>query len=200
MILNFNAFFYQIFIDPLLAGLRKTIVEYIDDSAKVIDIACGPGTLAFALSWKAGHVTALDMDEDLISFASSRVKKKGVSNLTFEVHDASDLPVYHNGEFDIAVTTMAIHQFPEEVALKVLMEMKRIAHKVIIADYNCPMPYGFSRSVAYGIESITKRDHHLNFRNYMLRGGISWFISAVGLTIRSTTIKGNGIFIVVECV
>ncbi|MBN2863827.1 MAG: class I SAM-dependent methyltransferase [Bacteroidales bacterium] len=195
----FNVLFYRIFIDPLLSVLRKSITESINDAAKIIDIACGPGTLAVSLSRKAGHVTGIDIDQGLISFATSRARKKGLSNLTFKVHDASDLSVYKNQEFDIAVTSMAIHQFSEELAVIILREMKRIAHKIIIADYNYQMPEGFARNVAYGIESITKGDHQSNFRNYMSKGGIIWFTGAAGLTVKSTTIKGKEIFIVVEC-
>jgi len=68
-----------------------------------------------------------------------------------------------------------------------------------IADYNCPIPRGFSRSIAYGIERITKGDHHKNFMNYMSRGGIGWFTDVAGMTIKSTWVKGNGVFIVVVC-
>jgi ubiquinone/menaquinone biosynthesis C-methylase UbiE len=197
--MSINALIYIAFIDPLLSGLRKAVLEAIDPSAKVIDIACGPGTLALEIAKTARHVTGIDLDKGLIAFASSRAKKRGLTNLTFKVQDASDLSDYNDGEFDAAVTSMAIHQFPEDLAMKILREMKRIARKVIIADYNCPMPHGFSRSIAYGIERITKGDHHKNFRNYMSRSGIGWFSITSGLEIKSKMMKGNGVFIVVVC-
>jgi SAM-dependent methyltransferase len=197
--LPFSALIYTALIDPLLTGLRKAVLEKIDPSATVIDIACGPGTLSLDIAQKAGYVTGIDLDEKLISYATGAAIKKGISNAVFKIHDASDLSAYGDGEFDLVVTSMAVHQFPEELAVKILCEMKRIARKIIIADYNCPMPPGFSRSVAYGIERITKGDHHRNFRNYMSRGGIGWFTDAAGLTIRSTRVKGNGVFTVVSC-
>lgn len=199
LIMSLNALIYTTLIDPLLSGLRKAVLEAVDPSATVIDIACGPGTLSLAMAQKANHVTGIDLDEKLISFATGTARKKGIWNASFEVHDASDLSVYRDHAFDIAVTSMAVHQFPEELAVKVLREMKRIAGKVIIADYNYPMPPGFSRSIAYGIERITKGDHHKNFINYMSRGGIGWFADTAGLEIKSTTIKGNGVFTVVVC-
>lgn len=194
--MTLNALIYTTLIDPLLSGLRKAVVENISQHSAVIDIACGPGTLALEIAQRAGHVTGIDLDEGLIAYASSRAKKKGISRLTFEVHDASDLSSFHNGQFDAAVTSMAVHQFPEELAVQILKEMKRIAKAVIIADYNCPIPGGFSRSLAYGIENIAKGDHSRNFRNYMKRGGASWFAPAAGLTIKSTAIRGNGVFVV----
>ncbi len=94
---------------------------------------------------------------------------------------------------------MAVHQFNEDLAVKILREIKRIAQKVIIADYNFPMPSGFSKTFAYGIESMVKGDHHRNFMNYISRGGIEWFTDSAGLSIQSYDIRGNGIFKVVIC-
>jgi len=199
MNLSLNALIYTLFIDPLLSGLREAVYEKITDSANVIDIACGTGKLAIYIAGKACRVTGIDLDEKLIKFADSRAKMKGLNNLTFKVQDATDLSAYHESEFDIAVTSMAVHQFDEDLALNILREIKRISRKVIIADYNCPMPYGFSKSFAYGIESIVKGDHYRNFMNYMSRGGISWFAGSSGLTIQSSEIRGNGIFTVAIC-
>ncbi len=197
--MSLNALIYSVLIDPLLSGLRKGVMDAVDDKAAVIDIACGPGTLSLAMAQKAGHVTGIDIDEKLISFASGAASKKGIWNVSFALHDASDLTVYRDYEYDIAVTSMAVHQFPEELAVKILSEMKRIARKVIIADYNFPMPRGFSRSVAYGIERMTKGDHHRNFIHYMSRGGLQWFAASAGLEILSSVVKGNGVFKIAVC-
>jgi 2-polyprenyl-3-methyl-5-hydroxy-6-metoxy-1,4-benzoquinol methylase len=199
MSLYFKSLFYNILIDPLLAGLKRTVAEKISQSATVIDIACGTGSLAIILARKAGYITAIDLDPDLIRFASEEAVKEKIRNIRFLVHDATDLSAYHDKQFDIAVTSMAVHQFKEELAVRILGEMKRIASQVIIADYNCPMPAGISRSLAYLIESMAKGDHYNNFRNYMSKGGLKWFTDSAGLIIRSTSIKGNGVFIVAEC-
>lgn len=196
---SLNALIYTLFIDPLLSGLREAVYEKVHDSESVIDIACGTGKLAMYISGKAGQVTGIDLDEKLIKFADSRAKMKGLNNMTFRVQDATDLSAYSVGEFDIAVTSMAVHQFKEDLAINILREIKRISRKVIIADYNCPMPSGFIKSFAYGIESIIKGDHHRNFMNYMSRGGISWFAGSAGLSIQSSEIRGNGVFIVAVC-
>jgi len=197
--LNIKALTYNLLIDPLLSGPRKRVAEEISGPDTVIDIACGPGTLAMELAKRAGHVTGIDLDEKLISFAEDRADKKGIKNLDFRVLDASHLSIYKKNEFDIAVTSMAIHQFSEDLAVNILIEMKRIARKVVIADYNCPLPRSFSGSVAFGIERIARGDHYRNFRNYMLRGGLTWFTDRAGLTVWSKVIRGNGVFVVAVC-
>lgn len=194
-----KGFLYRILIDPLLSGLRSSVYGNIRRDDRIIDIACGTGMLAMALAEKAGHVTGIDLDAELINYASRRKDRKKIKNLNFEVRDASDLSVFRDKEFDIAVTTMSVHQFEADVALKVMREMKRVASKIIIADYNHPMPQGLSRSVAYAIEKKAAGDHYRNFRNYIAAGGIRYFTDAAGLQILSSDLRGNGVFVVVVC-
>lgn len=196
---KYKATLYNFFIDPLLAGLKRTVAENSAGASKVIDVACGTGTLACEIASAAEHVTGIDLDEGIISFASRRALNKGIQNVTFEVRDAVELTSYGERVFDAAVTSMSVHQFNEELAVRILAEMKRIARKVIIADYNCPMEAGLSSVIACGIERMARGDHYRNFRNYMQKGGIRWFTGHAGLEIRNEIVKSNGVFVVVIC-
>jgi len=194
-----KGFIYRILIDPLLKSVRETVIQKADSSDTVIDIACGTGTLALSFAGKTKEVTAIDLDEDLILYARSRSAKRKVSNVRFEMRDATDLSIYHDKEFGIAVTSMAVHQFDPQLAVKILTEMKRVASRVIIADYNYPLPESLSGFAANTIEKMAGGDHYRNFSNYIREGGIRHFTEAAGLKINSEVIKGNGVFIVVEC-
>jgi ubiquinone/menaquinone biosynthesis C-methylase UbiE len=196
---SFNGFIYQVLIDPILARLHNTILDNIDPSHRVIDVACGTGSLSLAIAGKAKSVTGIDLSEEMIGTASRSAKRRGITNVIFELRDASHLTEFKKDEFDVAVTTMAIHQFDAELAVKILSEMKRIASKVVIVDYNHPMPKGFSRSLAYGIERIAGGDHYRNFAVYMKKEGISYFTKRSGLLINSQHVRGNGVFLVSVC-
>jgi len=74
--------------------------------------------------------------------------------------------------------------------------MKRIASRVIIVDYNYPMPLGFSRYVAYNIERLAGGDHYRNFKVYMKKGGLHSFTGPAKISVRSEVIRGNGVFVV----
>jgi len=198
MNLHLKGFLYRIIIDPLLDSVRAEIIEKIDLSESVLDIACGTGTLALNIAGKAKVVTGIDLDAELISYALSRVNNKNLANVRFEVRDASDLSVYGDKEFGIAVTSMAVHQFEPQLAVKILSEMKRVASKVIIADYNYPLPSGFYGTVARSVEKMAGGDHYRNFRNYISAGGISHFTNAAGMKIISAVTRGNGVFVVAE--
>lgn len=195
-----KSFIYRSFIDPLLSGVRSAIFDLTDHASRVIDVACGTGSLAFTLAEKADRVTGIDIDEDIISSAQGRAERKGLNNkVMFELKDASDLSGYGDGIFDIAVTSMSVHQFDTEVAVKVLREMKRVSAKIIIADYNCPRPAGLSGLLAYSIERMAKGDHYRNYSNYMARGGLSYFTEMAGLSVLSKDIRSNGVFIIAVC-
>ena len=199
MVVSLNGFLYQTFIDPLINGLRRSITAMIGPDEAVIDIACGTGALAVAMAAHAGEVTGIDLSEDMIITANHVAQKKKIKNISFELKDAEDLSCYHDNRFDVAVASMAMHQFDPEVAAKVLSEMKRIANRVIIADYNCPMNPGPAAWLAWSIERAAGGDHYRNFRKYNQRGGFSRLAEETGLHIESTEVRGLGVFVIVQC-
>ena len=199
MSFSFTAFLYKILIDPVLSKLHDTILSNIKHEQRVIDIACGTGSQALSIAGKAGSVTGIDLSEEMIATATRSAERKGIDNVEFELTDASDLSKYKDNEFDIAVTSMAIHQFDASLAIKILTEMKRIAMKVMIVDYNYPVPKGFLRILVFSIERFAGGDHYRNFRIYMAKEGVRYFTKAAGLTVRSSTVRGNGVFLIEVC-
>ncbi len=194
---SFSGFFYKLLIDPVLSSLHNSVIENINNADRVIDVACGTGSLAIAIASKASDVTGIDLSEDMISTARRWALKKGKNNVHFELRDAADLSVYKEHEFDIAVTSMSIHQFEADLAAGILVEMKRIASKVIIIDYNFPISKSFPRSLVYGIEHFAGGDHYRNFRKYMEKEGLRCFTQASGIKIRTEMVRGNGIFLII---
>ncbi len=96
--------------------------------------------------------------------------------------------------FDVAVPTLVMHQFEPETAVKELEEMRRLAKRIIIADYNCPMTQGPAAWLAWGIERAARSDHYRNFRKYMARGRLSRLAEEEGLAIVSREKRGEGVF------
>ena len=197
MALSLKTLLYKAFIDPLLSGLHRSVLVHIGSSYRVLDVACGTGALALTMARKARHVTGIDISKENIAAAKQASRSKGANNVFFELRDAGDLSCYAGNEFDIAVTSMAVHQFDAELTVKILAGMKRIARRLIIVDYNHHMPRGWGRSVAWGIERLAGGDHFRNFRTYMQRGGIHHFARRAGITLISEVIRGGGVFVVV---
>jgi len=188
------SYLYRIFIDPVLSRFHKSITENISTTHRVLDVACGTGSLSLLIAQKAFNVAGIDNSPGMIATARRITRKRKVKNANFETHDASDFSIFDDKEFDVAVISMAVHQFNEELAIQILKGMKRIASKVIIMDYNFPARKGFSHLIAYAMEFIAGGDHFRNFKVYRNRGGISYFATASGLDIRSAITRGRGVF------
>lgn len=199
MKIPFKAIAYNLLIDPLLSGLHRNVLREITGSDKVLDVACGTGSLSLNISKKAKSVTGIDISEEMINLARKSTNRKRICNAAFITMDASEMTLFRDKEFDVAVTSMAVHQFDHDIALSILSQMKRVASRIIIADYNHPMPPGFSKKLVYWIESIAGIEHNNNFRKYIEKGGLGYFLQNSGLKIKSTYPKGNGIFLICIC-
>lgn len=193
-----KGFLYRVFIDPLINGLRRRVASMILPGEKVIDIACGTGALSLAMARSAGHVTGIDLSEDMITTARRTSQRRRVSNVSFALLDANDLSCFPDLSFDVAVSTLAMHQFDPETGAGVLREMSRLAKRIVIADYNCPMRNGPAAWLSRTIESAAAGEHYRNFRLYMARGGLVRLAADAGLAITTGEERGEGVFVIAE--
>lgn len=195
---SFKGLFYRLFIDPMISGIRRRVAEMVEPGETVIDIACGTGALSLAMAGQARHVTGIDFSEEMILTARRMAQGRKTGTASFELRDATNLSCYPDNRFDLAVTSMAMHQFNPETGVKVLSEMNRIARRVIIADYNCPMMRGPGAALAWGIECAASGDHYRNFREYMRKGGMGKLTEEAKMIISGIEVFGNGVFTIVR--
>ena len=191
-----KGFFYQVFIDPLISGLRGHVAAMIFPDEKVIDIACGTGALSLVMARTAGHVTGIDLSEDMITTSRRTAQRRRVSNVSFRLLDATDLSCFSDLSFDVAVSSLAMHQFDPETGVRVLGEMSRLAKRIIVVDYNCPMRKGPAAWLSRSIERAAGGDHYRNFRQYMARGGLDRLATETGLALTTRDERGEGVFVV----
>ncbi len=195
-----NAFIYSGFIDPLLMSVRNRIIRHIPENNSVIDIASGTGDLGFKLNNKVKSYHGVDLSFPMISHAGQKVKKRGIDNLKFSLSDATNLHQFSDNEFDLAVISLALHQFDPEDQIPVLNEAKRVSSAVIVADYSNPLPVGYKNFTVNVIERIAGRQHFKNFRHYMQKGGIRGIISESDMNIRHEEFSSSGIFTVIVAI
>ena len=87
---------------------------------EVLEIATGPGLLARHVAPATRRMIATDYSDGMIAQAK---KGESISNLTFEVADAMNLP-YGNASFDAVIIANALHIVPDPE--KVLCEIDRV--------------------------------------------------------------------------
>jgi SAM-dependent methyltransferase len=92
-------------------------------TARVLEVATGPGHVALAFAAVAGQVVGSDLTAAPLAIAEAARRQRGLDNVRFEQGDAARL-AYENGSFDIVLCRFAFHHFSEPAI--VLGEMARV--------------------------------------------------------------------------
>jgi len=90
---------------------------------RVLDIATGPGTLAFVAAGAGARVTAVDFSPGMIDALRARAARERVTNIDAAVMDASEL-AFPDGSFDAVYCMFAFFVFPDRA--RVFREMHRV--------------------------------------------------------------------------
>lgn len=91
--------------------------------SRVLDVATGPGSLAFAVAPRVAHVTAVDFSPGMIAELEKRVQREGVTNIETAVMDAQALG-FADASFDAAFCLFSFFFFPDRP--KAFAEMRRV--------------------------------------------------------------------------
>jgi ubiquinone/menaquinone biosynthesis C-methylase UbiE len=186
--------FYSTVLDPILAPMRKRVTSEIQPGEKVIDIACGTGAQVFELIGIAAEAVGVDLSESMITHAQNTCKKRGVSNTEFFVCDATNLSLFETNSFDVAIMSMALHQFHPDLHSPVLNEMKRVAKRIIIVDYAVPLPKNYAGIGSRFAEFLAGKEHNRNFKQYYQLGGLNKILPANNLKIQKSVSFGKVAF------
>jgi SAM-dependent methyltransferase len=80
----------------------------LDGTGRLLDVGCGPGTIALRLAPLFGEVVGLDPDAGMIAEAQRLARDRGVSNATWVRMRAEDLPG-GLGMFDVIAFAASFH-------------------------------------------------------------------------------------------
>lgn len=81
-------------------------------NSAVLDVACGPGTLALKLARTAGKVHGIDFSASMIAVFKQKVELAGYRNIALHCGDAQILP-YPDAMFDAAFSLFGLMFFPD---------------------------------------------------------------------------------------
>lgn len=90
---------------------------------KIIDVACGNGTLSLLLPHKVAQITALDFSEQMVSELKAIVQDQGIQNIKALQADGQNLP-FEDESFDAAFSMFGLMFFPDRV--QGFKELKRV--------------------------------------------------------------------------
>jgi len=194
-----SGIFYSTFIDPLLKPMRRKIAGLIEPGENILDVACGTGAQIFELAEKASNAVGVDLSESMIKKANNSKRTRKKRNTHFFVADAANLKEFSKKEFDIAMMSLALHQFSPEMYTSILEEMKRVSKKIIILDYAVPLPKNYVGTGSRWAEFMAGRDHYRNFKKFYKNGGLNSILPKNNLLIEKSDFIAKNAFQIVIC-
>jgi ubiquinone/menaquinone biosynthesis C-methylase UbiE len=122
---------------------KKALVEQAKIKAghRVLDLACGTGTLTILVKSARSQaaVVGIDGDAKILEIAKTKAKESGVE-IQFDEGMSFDLP-YEDDSFDRVVSSLFFHHLTRDNKLKTLREVKRVLKsngEFHIADWGLP--------------------------------------------------------------
>lgn len=87
----------------------------ITPADRVLDVACGPGSLSLQAAAQASEVAALDFSASMLDELRTRMTLRGITNIEIVQGDGTALP-YPDARFDAAFSMFGLIFFPDRAA------------------------------------------------------------------------------------
>ena len=100
----------------LFQGYTDAALEMtkLNSQSRILDLACGPGTLALTAAKKVDHVKALDFSREMLGILDKTLKNEDINNIETHCGDGQALP-YDDDSFDAAYSMFGLMFFPERM-------------------------------------------------------------------------------------
>ena len=169
----YDGWIYARTLDRFLGGLHQLVADGVEPSARVLDVGCGTGDLAWRLAAKAEVVVGVELSPAMVDFANEACSTRGRPGVSFVLGDVTralaDLP---EGHFDLATMVLVLHEMPAEAWTPVLREVTRVAERLICVDFRAPMPFNLPGIRNRFLEMAAGREHFRAFRAFQRGGGV----------------------------
>jgi len=149
----------------------------IEEDLRILDLGSGDGTTAVPAARLGAQVLGVDIAGNLVAAGNARARSLGLTNLSFQEGDASDLDELGDDSFDMVVSIFGAMFAPKpfDVA-KEIVRVTRPGGRIVMGNwipgdptlvaqilrissaYSPPPPEGFVSPMTWGVEDdVTER-------------------------------------------
>jgi ubiquinone/menaquinone biosynthesis C-methylase UbiE len=169
-------FNYSNLVDPLLSDIRDFVMDFAGMTAgdRVLDVCCGTGAQVIRYGMNGIEAVGIDNDPKMLKAASKNQSKTQLTNISFHLADATDLP-FSDDYFNYSSIMFGLHDKEKPIRDRVIGEMKRVVKhngRFIFVDFEVPLPVNKWGIFARTIEFLVGGDHYRGFKSYVKGGGL----------------------------
>jgi ubiquinone/menaquinone biosynthesis C-methylase UbiE len=162
-----------------IAALMRTSAETVVASLgirpplRALDLGCGDGTTALPLARLGAEVVGIDIARNLVAAGNERARRAGLSRLSFQEGDASDLRGVPDRSFDLTLSMFGAMFAPRpEVVAKEMVRVTKPGGRIVMGNwipndptsfvsmllkisssFTPPPPEGFVSPMTWGVEA-----------------------------------------------
>jgi SAM-dependent methyltransferase len=110
----------------------------LDSRARVLDVACGPGTLTVPLSLRVAHVDAVDFSTEMLDRLRARLGTEQASRVTLHAMDGHALD-FEDGQFDAVFSMFGVVHFADpELGFREMIRVAKPGAPLIASTWASP--------------------------------------------------------------
>lgn len=122
---------------PLFRKYCEKAIELsgLSDQDKVLDVACGPGTLSLLLQTDASEIHSIDFSQGMLDCFNRELEQQGITNITTYLMDGQNLE-FGDNEFDRAFSIFGLMFFPDRMkGFKELYRTLRPGSRAVVTSW-----------------------------------------------------------------
>jgi ubiquinone/menaquinone biosynthesis C-methylase UbiE len=134
---NLVASGYDAYTRDFLANFSRAALKKVDlpPFARVVDVACGPGTTSLLLAEKVAHIDAIDFSPQMLSKFRDHLSGRNFSHVVLHEADGQDLPLVE-AHYDMGVSMFGLMFFPDRVrGMKEFFRVLKPGGRVVIGSW-----------------------------------------------------------------
>jgi ubiquinone/menaquinone biosynthesis C-methylase UbiE len=185
---------YDRVVDPMLTGVRRVALEVVppEPGWEVVDIGCGTGTGLIRYLDAGCAVSGVDVSSAMLAKARARLGRRADLHLL----DRGDLP-FDDDRFDMATTTMVLHEVAVEKRAGLLAEMARVVKpngRLLVIDFRFGSQRGWRGPTFSTLGAFVERfsGHYSGYGSFKSSGGVPTVVADAGLTVAREKIVAGG--------